>query len=560
MPRRLVIELTPSRGEAAVVRGGRVEKAHAVRFDPGDWAEQWPAALLRRGGVIAEMVRQLGGEGLEASLIVHSPSGVVTVHSCPASAGQEGACGAAELAVVGMAPASVVLGEVETRPLFRDREGGAEHAPQRWTLAAAEAESTLEALESVARGCGARSPVVIPGDALAAAAAIAELRAARPQEEASAVLWMGEDRSVFAAGNGARLRFARMISLGTESLVEALCRAPAGAGSAQGAFSRDQAREFLIRAGIPQRDDVIDAERGLKGASVLPLIQPVLQRLSVEIKQSLRFGLTEAERQKVRLRIAGPGASVRHLSRVLAAQALGGPDQVHEDGAAPAVDRLSTENGLIAALLEMAAPPVTVWRRSHREEVVARRARKALRVGLAAAGMIVCADAALTALDLAEMKARPATSGVPTDLPEKLAAARQASDALSAQVTSRTLAQPPWAPLLSHIARTAPEHVRVSGISFDTREGGAGMTLSGFVDAAGHAQPAPALLTRFLQDLAQTPLLGDLQLRQAARSDQQDASSSQQFRTHAPVISVPSMSADRLPAGDTAAAEPGGEP
>ncbi len=71
-------------------------------------------------------------------------------------------------------------------------------------------------------------------------------------------------------------------------------------------------------AGIPAPGS--EVVPGVTAAEVLRVMQPALQRLTVELKQSLRFTLEAAERPRVTFRLGGPARSIGQLERLLADQ------------------------------------------------------------------------------------------------------------------------------------------------------------------------------------------------------------------------------------------------
>jgi len=163
---------------------------------------------------------------------------------------------------------------------------------------------------------------LIPAEAVSLADSVRLATAPTVADEVTALVWIGEHSTSLAVGVGSgadrRLLFVRTVNSGTESLAEVLCRPLRRARAAAHAqiitLPHDAARKMLLAVASPrERPDPRPSEP--PGSSLLPHLQPVLQRLSIEIKQSLRFGVTEADRPKVRIRLAGPGAAIPGLAR-----------------------------------------------------------------------------------------------------------------------------------------------------------------------------------------------------------------------------------------------------
>ncbi len=102
---------------------------------------------------------------------------------------------------------------------------------------------------------------------------------------------------MLAVGRPGRLAFVRSIGVGTESFADALVR-PLRARAAETApvsLDRESVRSVLRQVGIPSPDALIPGHPELTGASLLPVLHPVIQRLALEIKQSVRFGVEDAD-------------------------------------------------------------------------------------------------------------------------------------------------------------------------------------------------------------------------------------------------------------------------
>ena len=203
-------------------------------------------------------------------------------------------------------------------------------------------------------------------------------------DEISAIVWFGEHSTQLAVGCPGRLLLVRTIATGLENLAVRLCRPLRARWGCRGVAAhhpraRQRAGSSLLSAGVPAPHAPIPAYPTLVGSSLLPHLQPVLQRLTIEIKQSLRFGVAEEDRSKVVLRVAGPGAAVPGLCEAIA-RAAGFPYEpdAELERSADALD--SSTGGLIAARacpsLVLALAPAEVRSARH-----TRRSRRALLVG-----------------------------------------------------------------------------------------------------------------------------------------------------------------------------------
>jgi cell division ATPase FtsA len=145
------------------------------------------------------------------------------VYSCPRAAGAARANEAAGLALAEAASFPLDSNCSDLCSVATDH-GGPARELQNHTLAVAEADATLVALEACVRGAGLEVESLVPADAALLAQAVHHAMSGKGEAGTRLVLSIGEYSSIVAAAGKGRLRFARQIALGTESLVEALAR------------------------------------------------------------------------------------------------------------------------------------------------------------------------------------------------------------------------------------------------------------------------------------------------------------------------------------------------
>jgi hypothetical protein len=128
----------------------------------------------------------------------------------------------------------------------------------------------------------------------------------------------GQTRSVIIAAHDQRLLLARPVDFGTDRLIEALSHSIApGEAPSDG---ESIAQTLLFQHGLPTPGQTIDiGSHRLAAADILPAIQPVLQRMLVEIRQSVRFGLSDLSETPIVL-LCGSGANIPRLSEAFSAE------------------------------------------------------------------------------------------------------------------------------------------------------------------------------------------------------------------------------------------------
>ncbi|MFT3686442.1 MAG: hypothetical protein QM783_16225 [Phycisphaerales bacterium] len=538
------VEITPTRLELAVLTAaGVVQQRRTERYTPPAPGADWAETLRTRHATLAGWVSELGLKNASTTVIFASPTAVAALPACPAAAGQVAVERAAVLALAESAGYPIADNPVSTAVLFTDPkpvEKPGQTAPQRMShaLCAVETDANCTLLNQWIASCGLTPARLIP----AAAAPIARTVHAvtsRPRSETGtphAALWFGEHESFFIVGDCDGLLLFRALSVGVENIVEALLRpiTPRNADGALGepiTLDRAAARSLLDRTGVPLPTDTVDERNGFTGASILPLMNSVLQRFSVEIKQSLRFGVTDKQRTagSVTVTLDGPGASLPRIDAALTQ--FCGVTVLPPAFATPAADRSSAACGNINAAAGNHTGGLTLTPAAAQQALAKVRIRRALRTGVAFAAAAVALYGGwvyteyTSARDRAEsLRAQAAQAG---KLDE---AERATSNAVTRANTANTYVaramgnSPDSAAVLALLGETTD--ARTSLDSIDIRENDTGWTcrLSGTMQAGGGDDKAFAdAVKAYTEALAKSPLIAAVKLGAASRTKVGDA-------------------------------------
>jgi Tfp pilus assembly protein PilN len=398
----------------------------------------------------------------------------------------------------------------------RDARG---EARQTHLVAAADRQDVLQAIVTLVEEAGLTFAVAAPLDAAVAARVVSV--ALRERGGARGWLYVGEHASLFVIANDGVLRFCRRIDLGLDAVVQALTRPIRGAGQ-DGAVELDvdEARAVLREHGIPERDDVIHERRQLTGARVIPLLQPVLQRLIVELRQSLRFGLSDEDRAGLELTITGPGAALRGLDRLIddELEVPTARDSRYEGcvwfeptaGAGELLDAMEQRRFLRGFAL--------LPRELDQRRRIA-RLRRWMWTGAAAAIVVIAVNAFTNRHRLDEARREADAYASVRDAEalqetgQRLQAALQAMSAFRAAIDQEMGRRVDFRACLHELSRLTPPSVRFTSVNFRQDASETLGTVVGFAFAPTD-QPGQTELEAFIAQLRSSPLFRDPELSQ----------------------------------------------
>ncbi|MDP1660573.1 MAG: hypothetical protein Q8L55_01550 [Phycisphaerales bacterium] len=535
-----IIELTPTRLELAVIAGASVQQQRVERYNPPAPGADWAETLRARHATLAGWVRELNLQGSAATVLFSTSTAVAALPSCPAALGAAAAQRAAVLALgesAGYAindhPTSAAVLFTDTRAVAKPGQTGAQKMCH--TLAAVETEANCSLLSQWIGSCGLAPTRLIPCT-VAPISRLVSACAAQPAakgEDAAlhATLWFGEHESFFIVGDSSGIVLFRSLSIGVENLVEALLR-PITPRNADGTprepvtIDRSAARSLLERAGIPAPGDVIDERNGFTGASVLPLMNPVLQRFSVEVKQSLRFGLSDKERANVVLTIDGPGAGLPRVDGALA-QLCG--ITVNPPGPKAAGERCSATVGNIDALIHAPAGAVTLLPSSMQQAQLKVRARRSLWTGVAISAASIALYGGWLWMEVSAargqadaLRARAEQAREAEEAQHAAAASAAAAKAANRYVARAVGASPDMTVVLALLGDATDKRTSLESIDVRESETGWVCRLSGVMQAGDDKAFADAVRA-YTDHLAKSPLVAAVKLGAAARTKVNEA-------------------------------------
>ena len=529
---RVIIELSPSRIEIATMRGATLGEWRCERVSRAEWPSPYTTSLPEAAGTIKRLLGEMGVLNARATIIYNAPGSVTGLTSCANSINAAGAEQAATLALTNVADFPTEDAPSDTCTLFNDRahkkvKGAAapDALAQRHILACADSEDRAAALCEAIGSHGLHIEGLIPAEAVATADAIRRSTSSASPDEIAAVAWIGEHSTSLAVGCPGRLHFARTISAGTEALADVLCR-PLRARDPDAVpvqLDHQAARSLLLTVGVPAPDAIIPGPPTLAGSALLPHLQPILQRLSTEIKQSLRFGVSEADRVRIRLHLAGPGAAVPGLGEAIAKLSGFRFDPI--DVAIGAPDALdSSTGGLIHALANCPTLSICILPVAARQARKLRAARKALLIGAALAMTYIGYETfdAYSTLRGERAKLTSATSALqssqgPMAVRQGAITARAALTDAEHRLRKAMEQTPDWAAMMEVVSQTTPEPIRLSTLDMVRDGSRCTIDLRGHI-RFGEVRDPSVMIRSYVEALEAIPAIETIRLGAISRA------------------------------------------
>ncbi len=469
--RHVFVEVSPTRYEIAVIEDGVLLGQRASRPAVSENETEWAAGLLALETDVSAWVAELDIAGCQTTVVYTGPDTAASVYDCPATAGEQRAKLAAKIAMAGTISFPIEQNAHAEVCLYKDTAAAEGEQPQLRTLAIADTEATILSLSMTLERAGLVPTSFVPAPGASLAAAIERLVETADESVPRVVLWIGEHSSVITAGQSGRVALARLVPVGTETLVEALARPVTAADHrASPLMDRDAARELLFTSGIPTADGWQDSAGLLDAQAVLPLVQPAVQRLIVELKQSIRFGLGRDVREQAKLIVCGPGSQILGLDESIAGGAS--LDMIERNTSKK--PRIESIHGDIAAVLVLGSRVPSLVPRKFAAERIVRNTRKAIWAGAAMALLAIGADvfeslgrssSARESLEQASTETTPLGSVAEQTMQAALAARNGLNHA---QARERMLldAAPVYAAVLAALSALTPEQVSLTEIAF----------------------------------------------------------------------------------------------
>lgn len=484
----LVLLLAPTCLEGAVVRNRRIAATYRVDLGDLNWEDVWAGSFQLLDDPLRQIMRALDVRPRARTFVAYaSPTSIVEAFHVPASG--RAARTAAVLSLTETAGEPLDRRPIATRTLWTRPAG-----PESSVMACTDTDHAVQSIHAWLHRADLRPAGVTPARAVTLGACV---RRTLEAGEPAVTIHLSERTLTIAAAGGGRLSLVRQVALGVETFMDAYARAFRAARPDHPPPSRDAILTILLTHGVPSRDTVLDDSGEFRGQHVLPLIQPVIQRLAVEIKQTLRFGLESMDPARCRITLAGLGARIPSLAALIG-ESVDAPIDTVSEGAAE-------EESDLALAARFGPGEIALVPRAATESLVSVGIRRGALIGAAAAVAILCSEAGLKLNALAGVSAqRNALVPVLTELEHRAALHERA--AATSQALARTEAvleqamrlRPDWAHALADVSACSSSTVGLTELGASYERGRPILTLRGFAlspsDATDSLRPYIAAL------------------------------------------------------------------
>lgn len=414
------------------------------------------------------------------------------------------------------------------RPLREQESGGNREV---LTLVAAARRQEVQRGLDMLRAAGL-DPVAI-GAASESLATLSYFASPCGEDEATIHVDIGRDSTILNLFEGRLLRFSREIEVGGEAFVQALLR-PILTDEGAVQLDREQAEAVLAAAGYPLEGDERPLPHGVRASEVLPLMEPVAQRLTAEIERSIDYLGGILGRAGIdRVVLSGSAGSLGNLDAILA-ENLDTPVQ-YVDPVGRAVDhwRLSMCGEKPESVADFSAilgfslgnrRPLNLL---PREERVARTLRSVSRVRRAvapiAATVAILMGMAVVRIDSMYGRAVDLLESASGEMDTQL---RSRDDVMQGLEGARRVAQrvadergvvPHWSGLMKELAHVFPPEAQVDDLGVEWVDGVPVLSLS--VQIHPGAEPFDVVSTHMAVSLTNSPFFRRVRVTEASASD-----------------------------------------
>ncbi|MHA7812688.1 MAG: hypothetical protein ACX94C_04755 [Phycisphaerales bacterium] len=509
-----IISLSQTHLSVLSVRRGRVHQAETTRLDPREWNEQLADGLMRLDQPLRQLLSRFSSSPRNAvTLIYQSPTLTTQITNFEQGGAVARETARAKIREVAGFDASVCVCELGR---------SSTSAGKSMMLAYTDRDETLRAFYAWLNRCGVRVSGMIPSSVLAVT--IAADQASR-EDGTGAVFYLDKHCSVIGhADEKGQLTLVRPADIGFETLTDSykqvLLEHAASEGEEENGQNLDaEAQACLFEYGIPfqmQQRGEIELR-----SSVLPRMAPALQRIGIDVKQTIRFGM-EDPKELTRLTISGPGAAIPSITKAigehleLQVSLVSGSDEYNPACAGASG---STE----AMFIRMQSQVPAILPRIADEERSRSRFKKSIAAGVALASLAMGGQYAYSthqmqtiADGLRTQEGRTSRVASYEESREHVQLTQSMLAEMAKQVTTYSGDRPRWGDALAYLSTLSGESVRIQEMRGELEGDQPMLILSGYSIAAQDQSPE-VVLDSFVEALNEAEFVTGVELGATTR-------------------------------------------
>ncbi len=390
-------------------------------------------------------------------------------------------------------------------------------------LAYSDREETLRSLYAWLNRANIRVSSMIP---TTVASIVCATDQAMSLSDDSVMFYFDSDISIIAHAQQGHMKLVRPADIGYEKLAE----------SYQQVFREKKANqenppdrqtlsakshECLFQFGIPFQPH--EFENIELRSSVLPCMAPVLQRIGIDVKQTIRFGIENGADLK-NLYVCGPGAAIPGISKAvgehleLHVQPVQGSE--HFESA-----KVGGNGSTVLSIMEKDTSVQGLLPAVAHDERLRKRLGRSLLAGSAVALLAMGAEYTIASLDrdriqhqiMMDSGRMQAVSKFQSDRSDVQQAATMLSD-IAGLVKAKSKPAASWGSLLAEVGNHTGTSVRVQELRGEYPDGSPFMLISGYVVAEGQLS-AGQVLDGFVANLRAVEHVDSIKLGATSRVD-----------------------------------------